>query len=55
MGNQYFPYPEIKDEYYHNTKDPKLKINNPLIKLYNNEEWIIGMIIDKKNIIMKKT
>ena len=33
-----FPYPDIEDEYYDNTENPKWENNYPLIKIYN-EEW----------------
>jgi hypothetical protein len=33
-----FPYPDIEDEYYDNTENPKWENNYPLIKIHN-EEW----------------
>jgi hypothetical protein len=37
-GEPQFPYPEIEDEYYDDTKNPKWAINYPLINTYN-AEW----------------
>ena len=37
-GEPIFPYPDIEDEYYNDTKNMKWINNYPLIELYN-EEW----------------
>ena len=37
-GEPIFPYPDIEDDYYDDTENPKWEIDYPLIKIYN-EEW----------------
>jgi hypothetical protein len=34
-GEPEFPYPEMEDDYYDDPKNPKWKIDYPLIKIYN--------------------